>query len=147
MSEQYKLWLEVKDDYLDKVRKSLEDVDTNIRNQIIDDVSSHMDCRFGELAESQHNLETYQKITAEMGAPGEYADLMECRKSISEKSGGKNMLIVVIGSTVLLILILILAFLVFTKFHDNGKSSGGNEHKTGEKTQTENTFNSGKSSQ
>ena len=54
MSDQYKLWLEVKNDYLDKVRKSLKNVDDITKNQIVDDVSSHMDCRLGELNETKN---------------------------------------------------------------------------------------------
>lgn len=108
MNDQYKLWLEVKNDYLEKVRKSLDGLDNKTRNQIIDDVSSHMDCRYEELSDDEKSLDKFKEITVEMGPPSEYADLMGNPDTAGKKI--KYISWMVIAAIAVIIICMILLF-------------------------------------
>ncbi|MHC4737425.1 MAG: HAAS signaling domain-containing protein [Planctomycetota bacterium] len=77
MSSENKMWDEAKSQYLHQVEKALASVKNSRKKEVLDDVRSHLERRFGELRPEQKNWENIQKIITDMGPPTDYAELLE----------------------------------------------------------------------
>jgi subtilisin family serine protease len=80
MSLENKMWDEAKRQYLHQVEKVLVSVKSSRKKEVLDDVRSHLDRRFGELRPEQQSWENIQKIITDMGPPTDYAELMDTEK-------------------------------------------------------------------
>ena len=80
MSSENKMWDEAKSQYLHQVEKVLASVKNSRKKEVLDDVRSHLERRFGELRPEQQNWENIQKIITDMGPPTDYAELMDTEK-------------------------------------------------------------------
>ena len=77
MTTENKMWEEIKADYLQKVAKALDTVKHPRSKEVLEDVSSHLDQRFADIAPEQQNWETLNTIITEMGPASDYAELLE----------------------------------------------------------------------
>lgn len=77
MTSENTMWEELKTEYLNKVRKELSSVRHPRREEVLADVSSHLDRRFTELESNEQNWENFQTVITEMGPPRDYAELLE----------------------------------------------------------------------
>jgi len=77
MENENKKWEDIKNDYLKKVEKALASVKHPQKNQILADVTSHLDKRFRDLPPQDQDWEHFQQIITEMGPPSDYVDLLE----------------------------------------------------------------------
>lgn len=69
-------WLKVKAQYLQQVTEALNAANHPASDEIVNDVSSHLDQRFGELSADRRNWEDFQNIITEMGPPSDYIELL-----------------------------------------------------------------------
>lgn len=76
MSSTHKQWNNIKGNYLSLIEKSLAQVAQSRRNEILNNVCSHLDSKFAELSQQEQNWENFQQIITEMGPPEEYAELL-----------------------------------------------------------------------
>jgi hypothetical protein len=76
MSSESKTWESLKIQYLNQVEKALSSVEHPRRKEVLDDVRSHLDQRFAELADEQRTWENFQAIITEMGPACDYAELL-----------------------------------------------------------------------
>ena len=74
-NSQQKDWLSIKEQYLRQVEDALAGSGRQNIDGIVNDVRSHLDRRFAELAPQQKTWENFQKIITEMGPPSDYAEL------------------------------------------------------------------------
>ena len=72
-----KMWEEIKADYLQKVAKALATVKHPRSKEVLEDVSSHLDQRFADIAPEQQNWETLNTIITEMGPASDYVELLD----------------------------------------------------------------------
>jgi protocatechuate 3,4-dioxygenase beta subunit len=77
MTSENKKWHAFKAEYLRKVEKALLSVKHPRSKDILEDVRTHLDCRFAELEPDQQTRENFQAIITEMGPAYEYAELLE----------------------------------------------------------------------
>ena len=77
MTPESQTWDSVKTEYLNKVEKSLSSVRHPRSKEVLEDVRSHLDSRFAELAPEQRTWESFQAIITEMGPASDYAELLE----------------------------------------------------------------------
>jgi hypothetical protein len=63
-------------DYLRQVNKALAAAGHPARKTILEDVRSHLDQRYGELAPEERNWDGYQAAITQMGPPSDYAELL-----------------------------------------------------------------------
>jgi len=70
-------WDSVKTGYLDQVEKALALAGHREKKQVLEDVRSHLDQRFSELAFDEQTWENMQTIITEMGPASDYAELLE----------------------------------------------------------------------
>jgi hypothetical protein len=81
-------WDSVKAGYLGQVEKALASVGHREKKQVLEDVRSHLDQRFSELASDEQTWENMQAIITEMGPASDYAELLEtgtpesCKKKV-----------------------------------------------------------------
>jgi hypothetical protein len=80
-NSQEKDWQRLKEQYLKQIEDVLVDSEQPNVDGIVNDVRSHLDCRYAELPPHQRTWENFQSIITEMGPPSEYAEL------VSEKQG------------------------------------------------------------
>lgn len=78
MAPENRQWQEIKENYLKQIREVLSAANQPGSEEIIDNVSSHLDQRFGELKAEEQSWENFQKIITEMGPPSDYAELLVC---------------------------------------------------------------------
>jgi hypothetical protein len=78
-------WLRLREQYLKQIEDVLAESSQPNVERIIEDVRSHLDRRFTELAPQQRTWENYQAIITEMGPPSEYAELAGEKKDILPK--------------------------------------------------------------
>jgi len=76
MTPENRQWQEIKETYLKQVREVLSAAKQPDSEEIIDNVSSHLDQRFGELKADEQSWENFQKIITEMGPPSDYAEFL-----------------------------------------------------------------------
>ncbi|MFH1616740.1 MAG: hypothetical protein ABIG61_16870, partial [Planctomycetota bacterium] len=69
-------WETIKAEYLQKVTKALASARRRRRDEIIENVTSHLDEKFTSLVPDQQTWENMQKIIIEMGPPSDYAELL-----------------------------------------------------------------------
>jgi len=76
MYSQGKTWDKLKAEYLHQVEKALASVKCPRIGQVIEDVRSHLDRRYGELEPNQRTWENFQEVIAQMGPASDYAELL-----------------------------------------------------------------------
>ena len=77
MTSENKKWESLKTEYLHKVEKALSSVKHPRGKEVLEDVRSHLDSRYSELAPEQRTPENFQSIITEMGPASDYAELLE----------------------------------------------------------------------
>jgi len=81
-SSQDRSWRRLKEQYIKQIEDMLVESGQPNVESIIEDVRSHLDRRFAELAPRQRTWENYQAIITEMGPPSEYAELAGEKRDI-----------------------------------------------------------------
>jgi len=76
MTTENKLWEDIKNQYLEQVRKALSSSGHPSSREVLEDVHAHLDRRFAELRPHQQTWEDYQKIILEMGPASDYVELL-----------------------------------------------------------------------
>ena len=76
MSSESETWESLKTQYLNQIEKALSSVEHPRRKEVLDDVRSHLEQRFAELAPEQRTWENFQAIIIEMGPACDYAELL-----------------------------------------------------------------------
>lgn len=108
MSSENKTWQTVKAEYLRQVEKALSSVEHPRRNEVLEDVTAHLDGRFAELAPDQQTCKNFQKIITEMGPASDHAELLGPAAAKAPAITGKHLfwfglaLILIISTAVLL---------------------------------------------
>ncbi len=77
MNTQGKHWSNLKSEYLKKVEKALSSVRHPQMAEVLEDVQSHLDQRFGELESDEQTRKRFEEIITEMGPASDYAELLE----------------------------------------------------------------------
>jgi hypothetical protein len=85
MTAENRQWQQIKENYLNQIREVLSAANQPGSEEIIDNVSSHLDQRFAELKAEQQSWENFQKIITEMGPPSDYAELLVCDAKPAKK--------------------------------------------------------------
>jgi hypothetical protein len=77
MSPENKTWESVKQNYLEQVEAALKTAYHSRTQEILDDVKSHIEQKFTDLAPDDRTWENFQKIIIDMGPASDYAELLE----------------------------------------------------------------------
>jgi len=77
MNSENQTWEDVKSKYLREIEKALSAVKHPRIREVLDDVTSHLEQRFAELASQDRNCESFQGIITEMGPASDYAELLD----------------------------------------------------------------------
>ncbi len=77
MTSEQKTWENLKTEYLRQIEKALSSVKHPRKNDVLEDVRSHLDRRFAELKPDEQILENFQAIITDMGPASDYAELLE----------------------------------------------------------------------
>ncbi len=85
MNSQNGTWESLKTDYLRQVEKALSLVNHPRTKDVLADVSSHLDRRFAELSADERSWENFQAIITDMGAPCEYAELLDAGPKVKKQ--------------------------------------------------------------
>ncbi len=99
MNSENRTWESLKAEYLHQVEKALSLVNHPRTKDVLDDVSSHLDRRFAELPADEHTWESFQAIITDMGAPCEYAELLDTGQPLKKQR--PSLKFVVLGAVVL----------------------------------------------
>ncbi|MHC4353278.1 MAG: carboxypeptidase regulatory-like domain-containing protein [Planctomycetota bacterium] len=81
MTSESMKWESLREEYLRKVEKALSSVKHPRGKEVLEDVRSHLDRRFGELEPQERTWENFQRIITEMGPASDYAELLDTRAS------------------------------------------------------------------
>lgn len=76
MNPENKIWESVKQSYLKEVESAIRKSGNTTPQEILDDVSSHLDQKFAELSPADQNRENFEKIIHDMGPASDYAELL-----------------------------------------------------------------------
>ena len=93
MSAERKTWDNLKAEYLRQVEKSLSSVRHPHLNDVLEDVSHHLDHRFSEIEPDRRTRETLKSIIKEMGPAQDYAELIAPETVVPKKSHSKKYLV------------------------------------------------------
>ncbi|HUW19201.1 MAG TPA: S8/S53 family peptidase [Sedimentisphaerales bacterium] len=77
MTSENKTWESLKSKYLHEVEKALSSIRHPRARDVLDNVRSHLDQRFAELAPDQQTPECLDSIITEMGPASDYAELLD----------------------------------------------------------------------
>ena len=77
MNSENQTWEDVKSKYLREIEKALSAVKHPRIREVLDDVTSHLEQRFTELAPQDRSWESFQAIITEMGPASDYAELLD----------------------------------------------------------------------
>jgi len=109
MSSENKMWDEAKSQYLHQVEKALASVKNSRKKEVLDDVRSHLERRFGELRLEQQSWENIQKIITDMGPPTDYAELMDTE----EKPEKEKLSLSFVGAAIIIFAIIAGLMIIF----------------------------------
>ncbi len=76
MNDETTIWQKLKAGYLRRVEAALATVYHPRKQEVLDDLSRHLELRFDELDPQQRTAARLEELVEEMGAPEEYADLL-----------------------------------------------------------------------
>lgn len=76
MSQENKTWESVKQNYLQQVETAIKEAGHSKTQEILDDVQSHLEQKYSELAPDERTWENFQKIIIDMGPASDYAELL-----------------------------------------------------------------------
>lgn len=76
MSQENKTWESVKQSYLEQVEAALKTAGHPQSQEILENVSLHLEQKFTELASDEQTWENFQNIIDAMGPPSDYAELL-----------------------------------------------------------------------
>jgi hypothetical protein len=71
MNQENKTWESVKQSYLKQVEAAIKAAGHPKPQEILDDVSAHLELKFAELKPDDYSWENFQKIIIEMGPPSD----------------------------------------------------------------------------
>jgi hypothetical protein len=71
-----KTWEAVKQNYLQQVDAAIKEAGHSKTQEILDDVKSHLEQKYSELAPDEQTWEKFQKIITDMGPASDYAELL-----------------------------------------------------------------------
>jgi hypothetical protein len=75
-----KTWETTRDNYLRQVAEALKAAKYPSNKSIVEEVRSHLERRYAELAPEKRTWESYQAIIKDMGPPSDYAELLGLAK-------------------------------------------------------------------
>ena len=93
MSSETKTWDNLKAEYLRQVEKSLSSVRHPHMNDVLEDVSHHLDQRLAEIEPDQRTRETLKGIIKEMGPARDYAELIAPEATVRTRNFGRKYLV------------------------------------------------------
>jgi hypothetical protein len=96
MTSEAKTWETLKADYIRQVTEVLSSVKHPRAGDILEDVSSHLDQRFAELAPDRRTWENLQAIITEMGPASDYAELLDTGETPTKPTVSRKYLLVAV---------------------------------------------------
>lgn len=98
-------WNQIRGDYLSKIAAALQGAAEHERRQILDEVSVHLDRRFGELSSDEQTWENMQAIITEMGPVADYAALLEEQSGLPKTASKRSVALWIAGCLVVAVLL------------------------------------------
>ena len=109
-------WNQIRDEYLIKVKNTLQGASEQERQQILEELTFHLQKRFKELSPEEQTWENMQSIIIEMGPVEDYAALLEEKSVLQQTKRNPSIIFWITGCLIFALLLSFLSIYGYSMF-------------------------------